>query len=525
MSNLIVRGRKAWWSVLGMCLVLLGAPLGANAAPTYSTVFAFDLHQTTAGVVEGSGSNVGMLFGTTSDTSLSYGGSIYKVAMNGGEPRIIYQLKDTDGYSPQAKLLASTDPDGYLYGSTTFGARVSANTQSGSGTIFKVAQDGSGFTTLHVFTGATSANTVTGKLQNEDGMYPSQALIEDSYYLYGVTQLGGHNGSGTVFRIRKLDNFFETLHHFAATDAAGANSEGAYPSSPLTLDSDERLYGVTSGGGSNLKTTTAGTVGVGTIYSLNPSAGPPGYGFETYDVFEALDDTAAGTTNAIGVNVTGAQPMGTLLELPDSPGVFIGTASDGGNPALNATLPTTATTGFGTVFRFDTTTTPTPTLTTLYNFDNDHGATPKGDLVLGDLDGLVYGLTLTGSSVATTETPPTPATLLGGVFSINPSSGAFTVVKGLAASEGSGFTGGLIRASDGDLYGTVQYGNACTAVSSSGYGAVFRYSIATEESSTTYISCTVYDTGGGGSMAPGLLWLLAALGFVPPVRRRLFGFN
>jgi hypothetical protein len=83
----------------------------------------------------------------------------------------------------------------------------------------------------------------------------------------------------------------------------------------------------------------------------------------------------------------------------------------------------------------------------------------------------------------------------------------------------------LILGSNGDLFGTVTYSNACTAFSSSGYGAVFRYS-ATNANSSGYANCTAYDSGGGGgSFGAGFLWLLAALGLAPPVRRRLFGLR
>jgi hypothetical protein len=117
--------------------------------------------------------------------------------------------------------------------------------------------------------------------------------------------------------------------------------------------------------------------------------------FDTVYQFTALDGT-----QTLPVNGDGAQPSGTLLEV--SPGVLMGTASVGGTPT------DTTIAGFGTVFSFDT---ATLDLTTLYNFDNNTGASPKGNLVL---DGSrVYGMTTSGSSTST------PATLLGAIFGIN----------------------------------------------------------------------------------------------------------
>jgi hypothetical protein len=75
------------------------------------------------------------------------------------------------------------------------------------------------------------------------------------------------------------------------------------------------------------------------------------------------------------------------------------------------------------------------------------------------------------------------------------------------------------------VYTTAQSGNGCTAVNGTGYGAVLRYSLTTGGSSAGYSNCTAASSSGGGAMSPGFIWLLALLGFVPPVRRRLFGFN
>lgn len=501
MLNSTVRGKKAGWGALGLCLGMLNAPAFNAEAATLSTVFAFDQHLTAAGVVEGDGNNLGVLFGTTYDTSVSYGGAIFKVPLGGGAPQIVYQLQSTDGYSPQATLLLSTDH--YLYGTTHYGPRAGSSTASGAGTIFRVAQDGSGFATLHTFEGSS------------EGGYPDRALIEDATYLYGVATAGGTNNTGTVFRVRKSDGLFQVLHQFAGLDSttgASVAGEGAYPSSSLTLVNG-RLYGVTSGGGTNLKkiTDSAGTavtVGTGTLYSLNID----GSGFQTHHHFSALDDTAVSPSDSsviLSYNADGVQPNGNLLEV--SPGVLVGTTSDGGDPHAGTVS------GYGTVFRFDT---ATASLNTLYAFDNDTGALPKGTLVKDRIGGMVYGMTTSGSTAST------PVRAYGSLFRINPTTAEFAVEYSLAFAEGSQPTGELIQAANGDLFTTAAYGSACTGVSSSGYGAVLRYSLATNGSSSGYANCTVAtSSGGGGVMSPLWLWLLATLGCVPVVRRRLFSFS
>jgi uncharacterized repeat protein (TIGR03803 family) len=499
--NLTVHGKKTWWWACGLCFGLLNAPVFTANAATLSTLFAFDLHQTSAGVVEGDGSNAGFLFGTTNDTSLTYGGSIFRVPVAGGAPTIIYQLQTTDGYSPQATLLRGVDH--LLYGTTNYWPRISNSTNIGYGTIFRVAQDGTGFTTLHVFSGA-------------DGVSPNLALIEDANYLYGAALSGGINGTGTVYRVRKADGLLEVLHQFAAVDSltgvstqiVGGLGEGAVPSSSLTLASDGRLYGVTRAGGAYLKTTTNGTTGAGTIYSLNID----GTGFQTLYNFSALDETAVSPTDSTAIlsfNADGAQPTGNLLEV--SSGVLVGTTSDGGDPRSSTVS------GHGTVFQFDI---ASRTLTTLHAFDNDTGAAPSGALVKDAASGLVYGVAVSGSTTSTT------ITAYGSIYHVNPTTGDFAIDHAMTFAEGSGLTAGLMQASNGDLFGTTTSGNACTAVNGSGYGAVYRYSLATGASSSGYSSCTAYTaTSGGGAIGWGFLCCLSALGLAPPMRRRVFGYT
>jgi uncharacterized repeat protein (TIGR03803 family) len=69
-----------------------------------------------------------------------------------------------------------------LYGTTPFGGT------SGNGTVFTIKTDGTGFTTLHNFTGGA------------DGANPSAGLVLSGNTLYG-TEGGGSSGNGTVFSL------------------------------------------------------------------------------------------------------------------------------------------------------------------------------------------------------------------------------------------------------------------------------------------------------------------------------------
>ncbi len=102
---------------------------------------------------------------------------------------------------------------------------------------------------------------------------------------------------------------------------------------------------------------------------------------------------------------------------------------------------------------------PAQTLTTLHNFagpPND-GAAPSAGLVQGT-DGNFYGTTTTGG-----------ANNKGTVFKITPS-GTVTVLHSFAGppNDGNGPTAGLIQASDGNFYGTTEFGG------SNGTGTVFK---------------------------------------------------
>ncbi len=297
MLNLFINGRKNRWALVGFGLGLLTAPaFQASAAVTYSSVFTFDQSITSiSGGVVASGDS---LFGTLTNSSFTYGGAIYKASIAGGAPQTIFQLSDKDGYTPSAGLLVGSD--GNLYGSTVYGARSVFSVQSGAGTLFRVAQNGTGFLKLHTFDVnlTSSSEAVGGQAQtytkNADGIYPSFPLIEDGTYLYGVTSSGGNNGTGVIFRLQRGGGGFVVLHHFAAQNSSGGGIEGAFPSGPLLL-SNGRLYGTTDNGGGNLyrlnSVTTEATVittqGTGTVFSLNTD----GSGFQTIYNFSALTDT------------------------------------------------------------------------------------------------------------------------------------------------------------------------------------------------------------------------------------------
>jgi uncharacterized repeat protein (TIGR03803 family) len=150
---------------------------------------------------------------------------------------------------------------------------------------------------------------------------------------------------------------------------------------------------------------------------------------------------------------------------------FDGTDGDAPSAALiqagNGNLYGTTVSGNnGTVFKI----TPSGTLTTLYTFCSQSGCTdgsgPEGGLVQAT-NGDFYGTTLLGG-----------VTNNGTVFKITPSGKVTTLYSFCSQSgctDGKNPSAGLVRATNGDFYGTTGYGGAnCFNYTPTGCGTVFK---------------------------------------------------
>lgn len=122
----------------------------------------------------------GFLYGTTGVGGQYNLGTVFKISP-AGDYTVIYNFRITDGGKPIGNLLLAND--GNLYGTTSIGGR-------NYGTIFKLTTTGQ-FTLLHTF------GEVTG-----DGHSPAAGLIQATDgRLYGMTQFGGSQNKGIVFRL------------------------------------------------------------------------------------------------------------------------------------------------------------------------------------------------------------------------------------------------------------------------------------------------------------------------------------
>jgi uncharacterized repeat protein (TIGR03803 family) len=250
-----------------------------------------------------------------------------------------------------------------------------------------------------------------------DGANPQAGLIEVGGKLYGTTYNGGSASGGTVFSVTPL-GVEKAVYSFGSVAHDGANPEAAL------IDVGGTLYGTTRYGGRS--TQCAG--GCGTVFSVTRS----GVEKVVYSFGSVANDAVNPQTGLIDV-------AGTLY----------GTTSTGGSAAC----------GCGAVFSV----TPSGVENVVYSFGSvaNDGANPQAGLIV--VDGTLYGTTVSGGSVSSTNCGGGGC---GTVFSVT-TAGAEKVVYsfGSVANDGTNPQAGLIRVG-GKLYGTTIYG-------ADTYGTVF----------------------------------------------------
>jgi uncharacterized repeat protein (TIGR03803 family) len=199
------------------------------------------------------------LFGMTLSGGTDDFGSIFKIMPDGtGYEKLMDFAGITNGRYPYGTLIS----DGtFLYGMTAYGGL------NDLGTIFKINPNGTSYEKLMDFEGTTN------------GRFPTGSLIYDGTFLYGMTQLGGTNDLGTIFKIMPDGTGYEKLMDFAGT------TNGSAPGGSLIYDGTF-LYGMTYKGGTN---------DIGTIFKIMPD------GTSYYKLIDF-----EGVTN-------GSKPIGSLM--------------------------------------------------------------------------------------------------------------------------------------------------------------------------------------------------------------------
>lgn len=228
----------------------------------------------------------GFFYGTTSAGGMKGYGTVFRMD-TAGNLSVIYSFTNgADGNDPYAGVFQGSD--GFFYGTTSRGGTNGVE-YNGFGTAYKVSSGGV-FFPLHEF-GATATdgeNPIGGIIQGYTGDY------------FGMTEEGGSNGYGTVFKITSA-GVLTNLYHFG-----GPANDGLNPQNGLIQGSDSYLYGTTYEGGTN---------GAGTLFKIGPGGGM--IYLHSFDAFigdgvypsgspvEGYDGNYYGTTYQGGTNYLG----------------------------------------------------------------------------------------------------------------------------------------------------------------------------------------------------------------------------
>jgi uncharacterized repeat protein (TIGR03803 family) len=309
-----------------------GALFKVTPGGTFSEIYKFGIggvpepsHPQT-GPIEGSD---GAFYGTSAQGGAFDKGTVYRVTPAGAVSTLYSFSGIADGGIPAAGIVQ--DSGGTFYGVTKSGGA------NGAGTAFKLsaagvlttlwdfasddlpdgtliqASDGNLYATL----GGMNANvagaliklTPSGTFSKiwsfgaaGDGYGPTQTLVQaPDGHLYGTTSGGGAFGFGAVFRWT-LAGVESLLYSFQG------GTDGAYPSSGLTLGGDGYLYGTTSSGGTYSNGTayrisTSGAKQILWDFGLNPVPGSGGA--QTQGVVLAPNGALYGTTYGGGQYLSG----------------------------------------------------------------------------------------------------------------------------------------------------------------------------------------------------------------------------
>jgi uncharacterized repeat protein (TIGR03803 family) len=290
------------------------------------------------------------LYGTTTLGGGSNAGTVFAINTNGTGYHTVYSFSNAVGKSPQGGLVSDGSK---LYGTAAFGGG------SNAGTVFAINADGTGFQTLHTFAGGPA-----------DGRFPVTGLTLHGSKLFGTTSSGGPDSGGTIFSLNTDGTGYNTLHTFSGSTSVGTGPNGdliiqgtklfgstiglSQPTGTATSDNgtlfslntdgtgfqvlhsfaagsadgngpvgslvlhDSQLFGVTKIGGANDRGVLFTIDTDGSNFSLMHTFGAPG-GILPAAGLTLVGDTLFGTTQNGGTN-----NWGTIYAIPvPEPGTFV----------------------------------------------------------------------------------------------------------------------------------------------------------------------------------------------------------
>ncbi len=257
------------------------------------------------------------LYGTSSGGGANGVGTVFKLKTDGTGYTILksFSVGGGNAYLPYGSLVSDST---YLYGTTTSGG-----TQA-YGTIFRIKPDGSSYSQIYSFTGATNS-----------GKEPHGSLLYNSGYVYGTTRTGGALNFGTVFKVMTNGTGYTNIINFANNATASPTTSGSNPKSSLYFDGIY-LYGMTQWGGLN---------SLGTMFKIKPD----GTGYAKIRDFgsNSLDGAGPAYNNLIG---DGTYLYGMTQSGGSSPGVIFKIKPDGTNFTNLYSFSTSISTPYGSLY-------------------------------------------------------------------------------------------------------------------------------------------------------------------------------
>jgi uncharacterized repeat protein (TIGR03803 family) len=371
----------------------------------------------------------GNLYGIAKSGGSLENGTVFKYSLDGTLTTLI-EFSGADGDLPGMEPVGPLAFDGStLYGATRFGG-VNSN-----GVIFSVTTGGT-YQLLGAF---------TGNAGSQIGANPSSGLIKHSDgNLYGSTEFGGSSSFGVFYKIESSGANFAVLHHFS-------DQVGSKPSGSLVEDSSGALWGTTS---------TGGTLGLGTLYSITTSgqhtkrvdfsgvSGAATGSSPTGGVRKGADNRFYGTTSAGGPGQRGtlfAYSLTGGYELLDDFTTDIGWSPSGAvslNSQGERVLPLAegGVSGNGLIVQI----TDTDSISPIASMPSSIGGNPNGILSSSGSDSI-------GISTSLGQTGR------GSAFKLT-ASGELNLLSGFTSTAGEGFLGPLLLTVSSDAYGVSQAG-------------------------------------------------------------------
>lgn len=223
-------------------------------------------------------------------------GSIIKFTA-AGVITVLYSFDFTHGSQPNCPLVQGSD--GNFYGTTTGGGSLDG------GVVFKLTPT-KVLTVLYNF---------DAKPASVDGKFPDAGLVlATNGSFYGVTDAGGTNGQGILYKITTA-GIYSVLYNFVQTT-------GSVPQTSLRQHTSGKFYGQANSGGVNsLGVLFSFDVGLKPFISEMPTSGK---------VAKAVGILGGGFTGTTSVNFNGTNATFTVVS----------------DTYISTTVPSGATTGF-----------------------------------------------------------------------------------------------------------------------------------------------------------------------------------